>query len=186
MSEPRPLTASEVASKYGLTPRHWIRQAADAAIPGSFQPSGPGGKWLFDPKPLARWMATTYPDLETAARQTDAKTERDRWMRPRKPPRAGKPGDEVYFAYSGGLVKIGVSQNIRRRLHSFKTAAPVPVLLVGRMSGSTTLETELHRRFAPHRSHGEWFRLSDDLRQFILELAPGAGCVAIEFAEAAR
>ena len=54
----RPITASQVAERYGFTSRHWIRMAAEGKAPGAFQPSGPGGRWMFDPDELAAWWET--------------------------------------------------------------------------------------------------------------------------------
>ncbi|WP_370642274.1 helix-turn-helix domain-containing protein [Afifella sp. H1R] len=52
---PRHVTAAELASEYGMSPRHWTRLAAAGKIPGAWQPGGAGGKWLFDPKEFAVW-----------------------------------------------------------------------------------------------------------------------------------
>jgi integrase len=49
------LRASEIARAYGFTSRYWIRLAAAGKVPGAWQPSGPGGGWLFDHAEFAAW-----------------------------------------------------------------------------------------------------------------------------------
>ena len=49
------LRASEIARKYGFTPRQWIRLAAAGKIPGARQPAGARGQWLFDAVLFANW-----------------------------------------------------------------------------------------------------------------------------------
>lgn len=67
-----------------------------------------------------------------------------------------KPGDRCY-----GSVKIGVTTNLRRRMHRLGTD-PIIVL-----PGGGAIEAELHRRFAHLRWHGEWFRCEADLAAYI-------------------
>ena len=49
------LRASEIAARYGLSSRYWIKMAAAGRIPGAWQPSGPGGGWLFDQAQFVAW-----------------------------------------------------------------------------------------------------------------------------------
>src|SRR5262245_48727518 len=49
------LRASEIAARYGLSSRYWIKMAAAGRIPGAWQPSGPGGAWLFDKAQFVAW-----------------------------------------------------------------------------------------------------------------------------------
>src|SRR5262245_23303425 len=52
------LRASEIAGRYGLSSRYWIKMAAAGRIPGAWQPSGPGGAWLFDKAQFVHWRET--------------------------------------------------------------------------------------------------------------------------------
>lgn len=78
---------------------------------------------------------------------------------------------EVYFirAIIIGLIKIGTANFAAERFRVLKTASPDKLELLGvvlcRNYGS--LEGELHMRFAEHRSHGEWYRPSSDLIEYI-------------------
>lgn len=75
---------------------------------------------------------------------------------------SGGPGSEwVYIVEAGGLFKIGVAQDVTRRLRSLQTGSSVPLRLVGTVTGGYAREAELHKRFRPFRLHGEWFDLGD-------------------------
>jgi len=63
------LRASEIAARYGFTPRYWIKRAAAGKIPGARQPSGPRGGWLFDGDLFETWWRG-LPRQESVAWQT--------------------------------------------------------------------------------------------------------------------
>jgi hypothetical protein len=62
----------------------------------------------------------------------------------------------VVAAWSTGLVKIGQTTNWDKRWRSLCAGSPVPLELVALLSG-LALEKTLHRLFAQHRRHFEWF-----------------------------
>jgi hypothetical protein len=76
----------------------------------------------------------------------------------------------VYFVQSGGEfgpVKIGITNNIAKRLEALNTHGPEPVRCLHKLDcGSTAearaMESNLHHLFAAHRIHGEWFRWNDE------------------------
>lgn len=74
----------------------------------------------------------------------------------------------VYFAAIPGLerVKIGTAIDIARRLGELRYNVPDLVLLA-HVPGGRAEEAEMHRRFAPLRVEGEWFKLEDDLLDHI-------------------
>ena len=74
---------------------------------------------------------------------------------------------KIYFIQCANSVKIGFSQNPWARLNSIKTGTPESPSLLGHIPGSISLERQLHERFKGFRSHGEWFRLEGELRQYI-------------------
>src|SRR5262249_26552246 len=49
------LRASEIATRYGLSSRYWIKMAAAGRIAGAWQRSGVGGAWLFDKAQFVAW-----------------------------------------------------------------------------------------------------------------------------------
>ena len=74
--------------------------------------------------------------------------------------------DTIYFLESSnGLIKIGYSTDIERRIRQISTMSPVPVNLIATKKGSPQHERALHSAF--HRSHGEWFYADEKLRQYI-------------------
>jgi hypothetical protein len=77
----------------------------------------------------------------------------------------------IYFIEAMGLVKIGYSNNPKRRLQMLATGCPAPCTLLAVRDGDQRDERELHRKFSHLRSHGEWFRLTSKLRDFIRDNA---------------
>lgn len=67
----------------------------------------------------------------------------------------------IYFVQGEnfGPVKIGYTSALdaRDRLSQLQTGSPVRLVLAAQRPGSHHDERELHRRFAQHRLHGEWF-----------------------------
>lgn len=68
----------------------------------------------------------------------------------------------VYYMLQGGLVKIGITKNIRLRTNGLH---PEAVLAVE--PGADAVESQRHAEFAHLHSHGEWFRLESDLQDHI-------------------
>lgn len=74
----------------------------------------------------------------------------------------------VYFFQSEtGLVKIGFTTDIKKRMQGLLHGSPVPLTLLGTVAGDAKLEAELHTEFSTLRRHGEWFELNESLRQRI-------------------
>ena len=79
---------------------------------------------------------------------------------------------EVYLARQvGGVgpIKIGCSSSAWSRLATLQAGSPVALELLASFPGGVRRERELHRRFAPLRLHGEWFRAEGDLLRFLDE-----------------
>jgi hypothetical protein len=77
----------------------------------------------------------------------------------------------VYFvtSHKSRRVKIGWTTNLKHRLSSLQTGNPTPIKLLHTMLGGAELEVQLHQRFADDRTQGEWFRLSDQIREFVFQ-----------------
>jgi len=75
----------------------------------------------------------------------------------------------VYFirATVSGLVKIGYSCDVARRIATLQTSAPEPLELLGILEGPPELERALHRAYDDERQRGEWFRMSTRLRALV-------------------
>lgn len=75
----------------------------------------------------------------------------------------------VYFAWapSTGLVKIGFTADVKRRMRQIR---PVVEWLAD-TSGGRRLEREMHERFSHLRVAGEWFKSDPELMDYIDALA---------------
>jgi hypothetical protein len=83
------------------------------------------------------------------------------------------PTGFVYFIRNGGLFKIGITENMLRRMGEL---TPDELLNVVRCSNFQEVERELHRRFKDVRlPQTEYFRLSDqqvqEVHQLMVKLA---------------
>lgn len=88
---------------------------------------------------------------------------REHASRPAEPmpdPRRHEPA--VYYMQTGNPVKIGTSSNVLSRIEALR-----PERLLALEPGGYDLEAERHRQFAASRSHGEWFRLTDELASHV-------------------
>lgn len=63
-----------------------------------------------------------------------------------------------------GLVKIGYTsqERIADRLQQLKVGSPTRLEVLGAQHGSPQVEHALHAFYDAKRSHGEWFRLTDE------------------------
>jgi hypothetical protein len=75
----------------------------------------------------------------------------------------------IYFIEAAGAVKIGRSNNPKRRLQMIATGSPVACSIIGVMSGDASEERDLHDRFSKYRVRREWFELSPEVKSFIAQ-----------------
>jgi hypothetical protein len=73
----------------------------------------------------------------------------------------------VYAIFGADLIKIGFSTNLSVRFSSMKTDSPVKLSLLAQIPGTLELEKEIHEEFAEDRAHGEWFKPSSRLLDFV-------------------
>jgi hypothetical protein len=75
----------------------------------------------------------------------------------------------IYFALAETtqMIKIGFSRSPHRRLKIHQESSPDKLSIIGIMLGNYAAEGEIHRKFKHLRSHGEWFRVEEDLTEFI-------------------
>lgn len=77
----------------------------------------------------------------------------------------------VYFVMrlSDGLVKIGVTRRLEKRLRELRRLYG-EIRLLGDQPGSAHDERELHRIFGHLRVFGEWFEIDDDVLAYMVLL----------------
>lgn len=88
---------------------------------------------------------------------------------------------EVYFIQAlskEGLIKIGYSKDLNKRIKTFKTANGVKLKLLHRMQctskeAARTVEKTLHQIFEYGRRQGEWFTQNQPLIKTINKLKEG-------------
>lgn len=75
----------------------------------------------------------------------------------------------VYFMHAShtDLVKIGWTRDIERRFQVVQTSSPHPLHLLAIHPGGAALEAMYHNEFAHYHFHGEWFRLTREIRRWL-------------------
>lgn len=78
----------------------------------------------------------------------------------------------IYFIapVGGGNIKIGVTKNPQRRLRDLRNYSPLPLQTLACVPGNADDECKLHRMFFSAHSHGEWFRPSPEILNFIIHV----------------
>jgi hypothetical protein len=70
----------------------------------------------------------------------------------------------VYFiGGETGPVKIGYTIAPLERLAAMQMGCPIKLSILAKVEGTVADEKAYHRRFAEHRSHGEWFERHPDI-----------------------
>lgn len=75
----------------------------------------------------------------------------------------------IYFLEGAGMIKIGRARNLTQRIRAIQTMSPVRLRLIGSMPGDGNDEREIHRKFSHLRGHGEWFRASQEIYDFVMK-----------------
>lgn len=94
--------------------------------------------------------------------------------------RVSAPKSFVYFMEREGMVKIGVSKNVDKRVREVSRGSAMPkgmtvgpVRLLGTIPGAYAEEKALHRQLWRYRVGGEWFRYEDAVKAHIAQLING-------------
>lgn len=73
----------------------------------------------------------------------------------------------VYFVAVRGFIKIGWTTDWKSRVSSLQVANPEPIEILLVIGRPQIFEKTMHREFAEHRAHGEWFKDHEDIRAYI-------------------
>lgn len=82
----------------------------------------------------------------------------------------------IYFiaCRAANAVKIGSCADsaymLYKRLSTLRCSNPWALDVIGAEGGGRSEEAALHLRFAPHRIHGDWFRLAPEIEAYAAQL----------------
>jgi len=76
----------------------------------------------------------------------------------------------LYFLAGGGLVKIGISANLKSRIRAIRNSSPIPLDLIGTVKCCSAQEGLVHSRLHRFRRHGEWFEDCTEVRAMMAHL----------------
>ena len=81
----------------------------------------------------------------------------------------------VYFleGVGTGLVKIGKTTHINKRISALKNQSPIELRLLLSIEYDDDLERRLHEYFSDERAHGEWFEASGRMKAFMRSYLDG-------------
>lgn len=77
----------------------------------------------------------------------------------------------VYFIVctETGRCKIGFTRhNVEKRIAGLQMGSASQLALLAMHPGTTSTERRLHEKFGEDRLHGEWFKVSDQLRAYLV------------------
>jgi len=78
----------------------------------------------------------------------------------------------LYYIYDSATdsVKLGISNNIKKRLQTLQTSHGNRLMLLGYQVGNIIVERMLHLKFKHYqKSFGEWFEFSDEIQNYVNE-----------------
>lgn len=112
------------------------------------------------------------------------------WVQPRTKPIEAFPGFSEILAMSDrkdrrsvyflrcrierGPIKIGVAENVARRVIEIQTACPYTLELLGVVPGGRSVESFFHDLLKKHRTCGEWFEVPNIVERAIRHLLADA------------
>lgn len=73
----------------------------------------------------------------------------------------------IYIFGDDNLVKIGFSDNVKKRFNDIRVSIPYKIYPMLVINGGRKDEKILHDKFKPNAMRGEWFTLSHEIKQFI-------------------
>lgn len=80
----------------------------------------------------------------------------------------------VYFIQNTDTkhIKIGYSDNVKKRFSQLQTTSPQELTILTMCEGGIELEKELHNKFNDYYVRGEWFNPSEELISYINKFPP--------------
>jgi hypothetical protein len=80
-------------------------------------------------------------------------------------------GEYIYVAYCAGYTKIGISNDVNKRIKALQTASPFQVIkyFLVFLKNAQVVEWELHSQYKDKQIRGEWFYLNDNERDALCD-----------------
>ena len=78
----------------------------------------------------------------------------------------------IYILKSGEHYKVGITKDVKKRMRELQTGDPVRHMFVcsSFSKDASNLENRLHKAFAEYRGEGEWFTLSPEQLERVIEI----------------
>lgn len=74
---------------------------------------------------------------------------------------------EIYFIYDGKYVKMGMSENPRKRLKELQTGNPNQMILLHSFIGNDECYEAIQEEFKEYNYRSEWYCFDGELKKFI-------------------
>jgi hypothetical protein len=181
------LTASDLATRTGLSVRYFQKLAASGRIDWATQPDGKGTDWLFCRRGAQAWLAAgckapgggTWRIAPAKPKPTPSSTDDGLTAHLRGLLYVGLPSSPTGYVYfiapsmRSQRIKIGWAVSPMDRLKDLQAAHPERLRVLWATPGTRRDETAMQRRFREHRIRGDWFWFSDAIRSHIQGIANG-------------
>jgi hypothetical protein len=139
--------------QYSLTDEKW------SVIPNKFIEANVFKKYIFKNKPSRKSIESLF--LMCNASYGDYIESHYPYELPKKPKVYDIRNVYLMFDPSSGMHKIGISDNLFKRLKQLACGIP-QIKLICSWGGTIKDEQALHALFSQYRKHGEWFLLPDN------------------------
>ena len=74
----------------------------------------------------------------------------------------------IYFIQSeNDLIKIGWTENIKKRINNLQTNSPFILNMLYFFKGTIEQEGNLHKKFEKYKHHNEWFQTNKEILTYI-------------------
>lgn len=120
---------------------------------------------------LKKGYITSYGNGTKSARIHTESLRRWTWWQTSTWPEGRTPYEFVYLLVCMKVYKIGLTNNIAKRIAQLQGSCPRPIELVHLIPTNDAPRGEafLHRLFCKRRSHGEWFNLDPNDIKYICQ-----------------
>ena len=107
----------------------------------------------------------TFEEMMIEMAGADWKNQQPNLVKSNSTPTKKREGWVYFLKADNGLIKIGRTNNLDKRIYHFTTKLPYKLELIHFIKTDCTvkLENELHNKFDHLRVRGEWFNLNDEI-----------------------